>query len=183
VSSIFGPVRQTAYIVRDIERAMDFWLNVMGIGPFFYLPDHRGGDSKYRDRLTDMRISLAFAQSGPIQVELIQQLNDAPSLFKDFIDSGREGLQHLAFWTDTFDADIARYIRIGYRIVQAAGLDGPNNRNAFLVQREGDPLAIEISETNGTKGELFRKIAEAANGWNGTNPIRLIGSKVTTVGS
>jgi Glyoxalase/Bleomycin resistance protein/Dioxygenase superfamily len=174
MSRIFGPVRQMAYIVRDIDRAMDYWLKVVGVGPFFLLENHSSAGAQYRGKPTDMRISLAFAQSGPIQIELIQQLNDAPSLFRDFLDSGREGLQHLAFWTQTFDADMARYRDAGYSVVQTAGLNGPNNRNAFIVRQDDDELVIEISEISGTKGEFFRQIADAANGWDGSDPIRRI---------
>jgi hypothetical protein len=176
MSHIFGPVRQMAYIVRDIERAMDFWIKVVGVGPFFLLENHLSAGAQYRGKPTDMRISLAFAQSGPIQIELIQQLNDAPSLFRDFLDSGRDGLQHLAFWTQTFDADMARYRHAGYSVVQTAGLNGPNNRNAFIVRQDDDELVIEISEISGSKGEFFRRIADAANGWDGSDPVRKVTS-------
>jgi hypothetical protein len=144
------------------------------------LENHSNAGAQYRGKPTDMRISLAFAQSGSVQIELIQQLNDAPSLFKDFLDSGRDGLQHLAFWTQNFDADMARYRDAGYSVVQTAGLNGPNNRNAFIVRQSDDELAIEISETSGTKGEFFRHIAEAAIGWNGSDPIRTIASLPTS---
>jgi hypothetical protein len=177
MSRMFGVVRQMAYIVRDIDRAMNYWLDVMGIGPFYYLQNHSSVGAQYRNRLTDMCISLAFAQSGPIQIELIQQHNDAPSLFKDFIDSGQEGLQHIAFWTHSFDADLARYCDAGYEIVQTAGLSGPNNRNAFIIRNKEDPLAIEISEVSGSKGKFFRQIADAASGWDGSQPIRLVKSQ------
>jgi hypothetical protein len=162
-----------AYVVRDIERAMDFWIKVMGVGPFFYLQGHSSGGATYRGAPTDMRISLAFAQSGPMQIELVQQLNDAPSLFRSFLDAGGEGLQHLAFWTLSFDEDMARYRDAGYAVVQTGGLGGSNNRNAFLDSGDND-LAIEISEISGTKGAFFRQIAEAADGWDGSDPIRKI---------
>ena len=119
-------------------------------------------------------LSIAFAQCGPIQIELLQPLDDAPSLLTDFLKSGREGLQHVAFWTTEFEADIARYRQLGYEAVQTGGMSGPNNGNAFFAPA-GYPAvthAIEISDISGTKGGLFRRIAEAAQGWNGTEPIR-----------
>ena len=162
-----------AYVVRNIEPSMSYWTDVLGVGPFFYLKDHEAKGSTYRGRPTNMRISLAFAQSGNLQIELVQQLNDAPSLFQDFSESGREGLQHVAFWTYDFDDDIARYLAAGYVIVQTAGLHGPNNRNAF-IEKPGQPTAIgiEISEIRGSKGIFFDKIKEAAQAWDGSDPIR-----------
>jgi len=37
MSRIWGPVRQNGYVVRDVEAAMKYWTDVVGVGPFFYL--------------------------------------------------------------------------------------------------------------------------------------------------
>jgi hypothetical protein len=157
MSRIFGAIRQMAYVVRDIEPAMRHWIEVMGVGPFFYLENHTAPSSTYRGRPSSL-----------------QPLNDAPSLLTDFLKAGREGLQHVAFWTTSFDADIERYQKLGYKLVQTGGMAGPNNGNAFF-EAEGYPAvahAIEISDISGTKGQMFRRIAEAAEGWDGRDPIR-----------
>jgi hypothetical protein len=174
MSRIFGPIRQMAYVVRNIEAAMRHWTEVMGVGPFFYLQNHTAPNSTYRGQPSNLRLSIAFAQCGPMQIELLQPLNDAPSLLTDFIKAGREGLQHVAFWTASFDADIARYQKLGYELVQTGGMSGPHNGNAFF-EVDGYPAvahAIEISDISGTKGQMFRRIAEAAEGWDGSDPIR-----------
>ena len=38
MSRFFGEIRQVAYLVPDIEAAMDYWANVLGVGPWFYNP-------------------------------------------------------------------------------------------------------------------------------------------------
>ena len=50
MSLLFGPLRQMGYVVRDIEGAMRHWIDVCGVGPWFYaerLPltafSYRGG--------------------------------------------------------------------------------------------------------------------------------------------
>ena len=52
MSRVFGAVCQNGYIVRDIRAAMDHWINVMGVGPWYYIDRvktdyfrHRGEDS------------------------------------------------------------------------------------------------------------------------------------------
>ena len=85
MSRIFGPIRQMAYVVRDIEPAMRHWIGVMGIGPFFYLENHTAPNSTYRGQPSSLKLNLAFAQCGAMQIELLQPLNDAPSLLTDFI--------------------------------------------------------------------------------------------------
>ena len=53
-----------------------------------------------------MEMSVALANSGDLQIELIQQRNDAPSMYKEFLDSGREGLQHMSYWTRDYQAPL-----------------------------------------------------------------------------
>jgi hypothetical protein len=153
---------------------MAYWSNTLGVGPFFYLKNHKAAGSLFRGQPTDMRISLAFAQSGSLQIELVQQLNDAPSLFKEFGDAGRRGLHHLAFWTTEFDHDVGSYQKQGFEIVQTGGMAGDNNRNVFIERRGETQLAIEISEISGSKGEFFKRVALAANDWDGSDPVRHI---------
>ena len=38
MSRFFGEIRQAGYVVRDIEAAMDFWSETLGVGPWFYNP-------------------------------------------------------------------------------------------------------------------------------------------------
>ena len=37
MSRLFGPVRQNGYVVRDIEAAMKHWIEVLQVGPWFYI--------------------------------------------------------------------------------------------------------------------------------------------------
>jgi hypothetical protein len=174
MSRLFGPIRQTAYLVDDIEEAMGYWSSTLGVGPFFYLKGHQANGSLFRGQPTDMRISLAFAQSGPLQIELVQQLNDAPSLFKESRDAGLRGLHHVAFWTTEFDRDVENYRKRGFEIVQTGGMAGANNRNVFIEGPKENQLAIEISEIAGSKGEFFKRVALAAENWDGSDPVRPI---------
>ena len=36
MSRLFGPMRQVGIVVRDIEKAMRHWVEVCGVGPWFY---------------------------------------------------------------------------------------------------------------------------------------------------
>ena len=54
-------------------------------------------DFQYKGQPSPVDISLALANSGTLQIELIQQRNDAPSLYLDFLQAGHEGLQHLGY--------------------------------------------------------------------------------------
>ena len=37
MSRMFGAITQNGYVVRDIEAAMRHWIDVLGVGPWFYV--------------------------------------------------------------------------------------------------------------------------------------------------
>jgi hypothetical protein len=173
MSRIFGSPAQLGYVVRDIEAAMNAWV-AQGVGPWFYFENvetdyfrHRGADSP-------MRMSVALANSGPLQIELIQQRNDAPSLYKEFIDSGREGFQHVSYWTTDYQGLYDSALSLGYVVGHEGSIGGEQGRFAYL-ENEDTPTTgtlIEISDVSGPKGLFFTHVRELAEGWDGTEPIR-----------
>ena len=172
MSRFFGEVRQAGYVVPDIEEAMRYWAEVLGVGPWFYAPRVPVENFHYRGAPSSPETSVALANSGPLQIELIQQRNDAPTMYRDFVTSGHLGLQHLAYWTETYDADLARLTARGFK-VGMSGEVGANGRFCYFEETATHPGAvIELSEVKGPKGKLFRLIREAAEGWDGTDPVR-----------
>ena len=81
MSRLFGAMRQVGIVVRDIEVAMQHWVSVCGVGPWFYADKLPVNAFSYRDKVyDDLHISVALANSGDIQLELIQQRCDTPSM-------------------------------------------------------------------------------------------------------
>src|SRR5690606_38970906 len=79
MSSLFGEIRQLGYVVRDIEAAMAFWSRTLGVGPWYYNPRVPIENYRYRGEAHEPHNSVALANSGFVQVELIQCRNDVPS--------------------------------------------------------------------------------------------------------
>ncbi|MGE3917357.1 MAG: VOC family protein, partial [Hyphomicrobiaceae bacterium] len=88
MSLIYGEIRQLGYVVRDIEAAMRHWIEVLGVGPWYYVERLPVRNFLYRGQPSDVHASIALANSGGAQIELIQQRNDAPSMYRDFLASG-----------------------------------------------------------------------------------------------
>ena len=55
MSRVFGAVAQNGYVIRDIRAAMDHWINVMGVGPWYYMDRVKTDYFRHRgkDRLPD----------------------------------------------------------------------------------------------------------------------------------
>ena len=174
MSRIFGAIRQNGYVVHDIEAALDHWINVLGVGPFFYFEQVKIDDFRYRGQPSEAAASIALANSGQLQIELIQPRNTAPSMWRDFLDAGHEGLQHFAYWMDSpeaMDAALARADSLGYEVGQS-GTVGENGRFVYLCTEAHPGTVVELSEACGWKATFFRKVAEAAQHWDGSDPIR-----------
>ncbi|MFD1812232.1 VOC family protein [Rhodococcus gannanensis] len=174
MSRIFGPVRQLGYVVHDIEGAMTHWTETAGVGPFFYVEDQPLNNFRFRGQSSSPRFSVALAQTGDIQIELIQQRNDEPSAFKDFTDRGLEGLQHVAFWTTDFDRHLTAARDQGLTELQSglSGSGAPDERFAYFEEGPFPGTVVELSEISGRKGDLFRAVAAASVGWDGTDAVR-----------
>ncbi len=171
MSRFFGEIRQLGYVVRDIEKAMAHWSREMGVGPWYYNPKVPIVNYQYRGQSYEPHNSVALANSGPMQVELIQARNDVPSLYQDFLKAGNTGLQHVAYWTTNYDADLARYLAQGFKPVMG-GEVGARGRFIYFEVEHHPGTVIEISEVAGPKGRMFDLIRESSQGWDGSDPVR-----------
>ncbi len=171
MSRIFGDIRQNGYVVHDIEAAMQHWTHVLGVGPFFYFADVPMEDFRYSGAPSDIKVSIALSNSGPLQIELIQQRNDAPSMYREFLDAGREGLQHVAYWTEEFDADLDRFLGMGYTVGQSGCVGGKDGRFVYFTTEAHPGTVVELSEISGLKGQFFAYIRETCARWDGSDPV------------
>ena len=176
MSRLFGEIRQNGYVVRDIHSALKHWTEVLQVGPFFYFERVPVEDFRYRGEPSDLVVSIALANSGPLQIELIQQRNEAPSMYRDFLAAGHEGLQHVAYWTPDFDAAMARASAEGHSVGQS-GCIGESGRFVYFETQAHPGTVVELSEISGPKGRFFQHIADAAASWDGSEPVRFLGSR------
>ncbi|MGE0679867.1 MAG: VOC family protein [Candidatus Binatia bacterium] len=106
MSRLFGEMRQIAFVVRDLNQALRYWTETLGVGPFFLLRDFIPVDYRYGGEPAPApHLTIALGFSGEFQVELIQQHDDNPSAYRDFLLSGREGFQHVSSWVTRMEYD------------------------------------------------------------------------------
>ena len=103
MSRLFGSLRQMGYVVKDIDSAMRHWIDVCQIGPWFYVDKLVINNFKYKGQPSDPHLSIALANSGDVQLELIQQRDKSPTLYQDFLNAGNEGLQHFSSWPENYE--------------------------------------------------------------------------------
>ena len=108
---VMPPVSQIGIVVRDIEKTAEYYYSTFGIGPFS-IQEVKLDGAMLRGKPTTTTIKVAFAQSGPVQVELIQSL-DGENIYTEFLASRGEGLHHLGFQVDDLDGMLAEFAKEG----------------------------------------------------------------------
>lgn len=136
------PVSQIGFVVRDIERAMESYAPLFGA---FRRLDAFDMEWEYRGRRELSSIKVAFADSGEVEIELIEWVS-GETPHKEFLQAGREGLHHLRFMVENLEEKIEQASAFGYAPVWYKRF-APGLAAAYL-EREGDPLLIEFYENH-----------------------------------
>jgi methylmalonyl-CoA/ethylmalonyl-CoA epimerase len=170
-TSRFGPVMQLGFVVPDLERAALHWSATVGVGPFFLLEHVQFAETFYKGEPTVVDMSVGVAQWGHVQVELVQQFNDAPSIYSEFPGRALGGLQHLGVMTDSVGRDLERLRPLGIDPVQW-GSTTNGIRFAYLATDEHPGAMIELIEHGPAIDGFFAIVRDAARGWDGSKPLR-----------
>lgn len=169
---------QIAWVVDDLDKAVEQWQKMAGIGPFF-VGRHVGamfGDTKHRGLPAEIDISAAIAQAGPVQIELIQQHDSAPSPYRDVYAAGEGGLHHLCSFVDDVDAECRYFESLGYEVVLTSLIAG-QTPVAYVDTRALTGTMTELMGNQGLAAQMFSATAKVAAEWDGvTDPIRDLAS-------
>lgn len=175
VQKNLGRIRQLGIVVIDIEQAMRHWSAALGVGPFYYLAHAPAKDLRFNGAVCDTKLSLAFAQQGDLQIELVCPLDDVDSPFKAYQLAHGEGLQHVGYWPIDYEASYRSAVRAGWRCV-FTGVSAFDSEARFAYfdvgGAKGSPL-VEISSASASKDRFYRTVADASMGWSGDDPIRV----------
>lgn len=169
-----GEIMQLAYAPADFDAALQHWTTVMGAGPFFAIDHVRLENVKYRGAPSDIDFSMAIGYWGDLQIELIRQHNDAPSIYKAWRDEGREGLHHVCILVDDMERSRAVCARAGASVAQE-GLVAGGGEVIYVDTGGGPGTMVEILKPGPGSREFFAMMREAARGWDGTDPLRRLG--------
>jgi hypothetical protein len=176
------PIVQYAWVVNDLDTAVQHWVETVGAGPFFVSRNHVGKEHTYRGTRDSAVFSYAFGQAGPAQIQLIQCMDHSPSVYRDMYAPGEEGFHHVACLVphELMPAEVKRFTDAGFEVGSTLHSYVPV---AYLDTRSALGHFVELHGLNDDVEELFREIREAHEQWDGvTDPIR-VHSKTSSIGS
>ena len=170
MSAIFGNVRQLGFMSRDIDRSMRYFVDCWGIGPWFVLRNIRNS-MLYKGTPVELDMSIAMANCGDLQFEIVAQHNETQSLYTDALAHTPElHIQHVAVWTeDVMALESAAHAK-GWKSVFET-VSGPG-RSVFVAHPSEPLVCIEISDCDPFKNRVREAIRQAAATWDGSNPVR-----------
>jgi methylmalonyl-CoA/ethylmalonyl-CoA epimerase len=99
LTELGASLQQVAFVVRDLEKGMEFFNRTMGVSRFYVIDDFglKARDKTLRGRPVEHNFRLALAYSGDTQIELIQHLS-GETCYKEHLERRGEGLHHLGFF-------------------------------------------------------------------------------------
>jgi hypothetical protein len=163
-------VIQASWVVDDLEATARSWIETTGIGPFYLFENIPVEEPRYRGALIALEFSVAIAQAGDVQIELVSQQNDGPSAYRDLIASGESGFHHVALYCKDYDADLRTYVERGF--IPAVEGKFAGKRFCYVDTSAAIGCMVELIEDSPIQLEFFAKIANAARDWDGRDPIR-----------
>jgi hypothetical protein len=171
MSRYVGPILQNGYVVRDWRAAAEHWVDVYGVGPFFVMEHIEFATCNYRGTPSKIDMSVAIAYSGELQIELVQQHNDSPSIYLDHLSRYGEGLQHVGALVDDLHAVIAAQHWQTHIVQDGATTVG--QRFAYLDLGTHPGGMLELIEATPDARSAFDYMRSTARTWTGDRPIRL----------
>ncbi|MEX2525810.1 MAG: VOC family protein [Gammaproteobacteria bacterium] len=164
---------QNAWVVPDVEAAAMNWVRNFGVGPFFITQygDDLLTDLVYRGKPGSLNILVAVSHAGPVQIELIQRLDDDPTPYSDTVAPGQTAFHHVAVWSDDIDADVAHYEKQG----APAAITGrviDSVRFAYLDTQATLGCMVEMVERSADFDDRLRMLEGICNDWDGSDPLR-----------
>jgi methylmalonyl-CoA/ethylmalonyl-CoA epimerase len=150
----FPKVGHIGAVVKNIDRVIEYYSPVFGIGPFdiYDFQPRRAWVRGQEVRPFELRI--ATADIGSAKMELIQVISGQPP-HRDFLEVHGEGLQHLGFYVENYD-EWKSYVREeGIDIlceIEAEDQVRGKRRAFYMNSGEIGGVLFEIIERQGMKG-------------------------------
>ena len=166
-------VIQTAFITNDIQRSMTQMTDLLHIGPWFLFESFELFDLRFRGQPADFQVTLALANSGHMQFELILPMDEKPSPYREVQSDRGWGFHHYGVSAIDFESTCRSYTRKGYEEIMSATV-AIGARAAYFDTLHPVFGMIEVIEMLPEVEALWTMIRHASVGWDGSEPVRTL---------
>jgi hypothetical protein len=164
---------QLAWVVPNIEAAIDSWVRTAGAGPFFVFEELHFTESNYRGTPADVQpCRAAIGQHGDMQIELIQPVDDGPGIWTDVVPRGQLGFHHTGLYCTDYETERAAALEGGVMAFEGLMMGA---KTCYIDTVATLGFMTELITANPIAEQVFGAIRAAAEGWDGSDPIRTLG--------
>ena len=170
----FGPMEQIGIVVDNFEDPIKHWTEKLKVGPFFILEHLDLNDVYYQGNLTEIDFSVALAYSGDIQIELIKQHCNTPSIYNEYVNNKKNNVHHFCTFTPNIKEDLKILEKNGYKNIQG-GKTQDGGSFAYLSHNNDYGAILEIAQLSEDGYGMFNLIKDASKEWNGKKAVMELG--------
>ena len=159
---------QMAWVVDELEAAAERLSRAMKVGPFLMIRHIKLDDPHHRGQPQFTDFSLCLAQAGDVQIELVQQHDATPSVYRDSFPDGPPGgmaFHHVAVIVPDVFAETARYNALGFPTA-SSGRFGVIDFT-YVDTRAAGGFMVEVLPDAPDMHRFFGVVRKAAEDWDG----------------
>ena len=132
---------QMGIVVRDLDATIEFYKNVLGLGPFVK-PEVNYLERTYHGEAVDSFWIMGFCSLGAVELEIIQPIRK-PTIYHDFLEQKGEGIHHFGFdLKEGFDEKLLLCQKLGIGVMQSGRSE--TGRFAFLDTEKIGGVIFEL---------------------------------------
>ncbi len=138
------PPDQIGVVVRDVQKAIEAYTELFQWGPFEVVErEYTESTSTYRGKPANFKYRIAYAQLGPIQLEMIQPLR-GKTIYDEFLETRGEGFHHFGVLIDHIEERVAAMKQLGIEVLQSG--KRPGRKYAYMDTEPVIGIMIELRE-------------------------------------
>ena len=168
----FGAVMQHGYIVTNAAAAAVEWAQRVGAGPFYVIDRMPMDQYFYRGVRTELELRLAFGYWEGLQIELIEPLGSADSLYSRALRDAPGKLNHCATVVSDIDRLLAQH-GLHDRVIQSGKMPS-GLKFVYLDEYLPGGLHLELIEATASMLSGFSAMQAVSGQWDGQDPLRPI---------
>ena len=140
-------IAQVAFVVRDLEAAVEKYWKIFGIGPWHFYTYGKPLVKKmsYRGKPADYEMRIALSYIGDLRIELIE-IGKGDTVYADSVKEHGFGFHHFGILVDDMGAAISAAEKAGYTMIQDGsgfGRDG-DGHYAYLDTEADIGVTLEL---------------------------------------
>jgi len=168
----FGPAMQNGYVVENLDAALEYWTNVLGVGPFFKSEHINLEYYEFNGKACDIDFSVALSYWGDLQIELIEQHNDTPTPYVDFLKRHGPGLHHVACQNGKPLDENLKYLASLGHTPTTVGKVRNGGRFVYFDMGGHAGTTVEIGDASPALLAYFERMRLATIAWDGSDAVR-----------